>query len=416
MNLDLNYLQCVKPQTIEVVTCVPRSPIEWGVFAGAKLEIPADPQQPVRLRLVGARRVGTYKLRKNESPTPIEWARQHASDALRAFMMPDKAQLAEWTAARAVEAALGPMVKFTDLTVGDHLVTCALEPADAPHGQYLFYRNARLHLDGDADPVWSLDLESAEEAGTATFTGDTPDEIAADRDLLVRKLRELATKEQPGFLAPTPADVAAWKRAHAAEQERLEQTERSLRKREGDDWHSSYPRNQRLPEGDGEDDGEERFDPRDTVRMEELAIPGTEQVRTERGMSIKSFRLDPAKVRAINLKAPYDPRHHRLQVLPPELEAEFQRVGSQDDVKDPLVLCKLFLPDFSWTWYAIAYYPEDEVFFGYVDGEFAELGDFSLQELMETPGPMGLRIERDIHFKPQPLSAIRAQVERAHGH
>ena len=36
-----------------------------------------------------------------------------------------------------------------------------------------------------------------------------------------------------------------------------------------------------------------------------------------------------------------------------------------------------------------------------------ELGYFSLDELEEARGPLGLRIERDEHFKPASLEEIR---------
>ena len=41
-----------------------------------------------------------------------------------------------------------------------------------------------------------------------------------------------------------------------------------------------------------------------------------------------------------------------------------------------------------------------------------ELGNFSLSELQETTGPLGLHVERDLYFKPTPLSKIREQYDR----
>lgn len=79
------------------------------------------------------------------------------------------------------------------------------------------------------------------------------------------------------------------------------------------------------------------------------------------------------------------------------------------DDPDPIVQCKFFYPDFQWTWYAIAFDGED-IFFGFVDGDFPELGDFSLRELLATRGKWGLPIERDRHFKPCRLSELRAEL------
>ena len=78
---------------------------------------------------------------------------------------------------------------------------------------------------------------------------------------------------------------------------------------------------------------------------------------------------------------------------------------SQEEVKDPMVICKFFYPDFSWTWYAIEYDGEDQ-FFGLVDGFEKELGYFSLMELLSNRGKLGMPIERDRFFKPCRLSEL----------
>jgi len=66
---------------------------------------------------------------------------------------------------------------------------------------------------------------------------------------------------------------------------------------------------------------------------------------------------------------------------------------------------KFFTPDSSWTWYATEFDGKDE-FFGLVKGLETELGYFSLSELQSARGPMGLPIERDMYFKPTPLSQL----------
>ena len=77
-------------------------------------------------------------------------------------------------------------------------------------------------------------------------------------------------------------------------------------------------------------------------------------------------------------------------------------------VEDPLVVAKFFTPWTGWTWYAIEFDGKD-TFFGYVVGHESELGYFSLAELQSVRGPLGLRVERDIYFKPQPLSQVKIQ-------
>jgi hypothetical protein len=85
--------------------------------------------------------------------------------------------------------------------------------------------------------------------------------------------------------------------------------------------------------------------------------------------------------------------------LPPSYSTETQ--------PDPVVHAKFFTPDSSWTWYVLEFDGED-TFFGYVVGLDAELGYFSLKELEAVRGPLGLPIERDLYFDPQPLSKVIA--------
>ncbi len=75
---------------------------------------------------------------------------------------------------------------------------------------------------------------------------------------------------------------------------------------------------------------------------------------------------------------------------------------------------KLFTPDSSFTWWITEGSPikdkngneVDFHFFGLVEGQFKELGYVSLRELEEVRGPMGLPIERDLHWKPKMLEEI----------
>lgn len=70
---------------------------------------------------------------------------------------------------------------------------------------------------------------------------------------------------------------------------------------------------------------------------------------------------------------------------------------------------KFFTPDSSWTWYASGF-DGDDIFFGLVIGHEIEYGYFSLTELMETRGVLGLPIERDRYFEPELL----AELEKKH--
>jgi hypothetical protein len=72
---------------------------------------------------------------------------------------------------------------------------------------------------------------------------------------------------------------------------------------------------------------------------------------------------------------------------------------------DAIALVKFFSPDSSWTWYPTEFDGE-EIFFGLVSGLELELGYFSLKELMEVKGPMGLPIERDLYYEPKTLKEL----------
>jgi len=92
-----------------------------------------------------------------------------------------------------------------------------------------------------------------------------------------------------------------------------------------------------------------------------------------------------------------------------ELEEQFKKVGSQEDVRDPIVICKFFNPCGQSTWWATEYNPKNKEFFGFVNlmgEEFAEWGSFSMKELEEIILPFRLKIERDLYFTPQPISKV----------
>ncbi len=95
-----------------------------------------------------------------------------------------------------------------------------------------------------------------------------------------------------------------------------------------------------------------------------------------------------------------------MQLLTEELRQKLPRLYSSENVKNPMIWCKFFTPDSSWTWYAIEFDGTD-TFFGLVDGFEEELGYFSLTELQSVRGKLGLPIERDRYFKPCRLSEVR---------
>jgi len=97
-----------------------------------------------------------------------------------------------------------------------------------------------------------------------------------------------------------------------------------------------------------------------------------------------------------------------LKLLTKALRRKLPPLYSQEQEADPMVICKFFTPDSNWTWYAYEFDGQD-LFFGLIYGLETELGYFSLQELEAARGPLGLPIERDLHFTPKKLSEVKKE-------
>lgn len=95
-----------------------------------------------------------------------------------------------------------------------------------------------------------------------------------------------------------------------------------------------------------------------------------------------------------------------MKLLTKDLESRFAQVGSQEQEADPVVIAKFFNPAGSGTWYATEYNPDERMFFGYVSLFEDEWGSFSLDELEQVKGPLGIGIERDLYFEECPISQI----------
>ena len=92
-----------------------------------------------------------------------------------------------------------------------------------------------------------------------------------------------------------------------------------------------------------------------------------------------------------------------------EIEKKLQSNNKLNDVAlakaEPV--CKFFTPHSNWTWYPFSM-DEDGYCFGLVSGHEVEYGMFHRSELEEYVGPMGLRIERDLHWTPEIFALISA--------
>lgn len=92
-----------------------------------------------------------------------------------------------------------------------------------------------------------------------------------------------------------------------------------------------------------------------------------------------------------------------------------------DEAEDHAPVLKLFCPWGAATWLIterkLGAVPEETILFGLCDLGFGEpeLGYVALQELIELRGPAGLRVERDLNFKPKASLLIYWQAARSAG-
>ena len=108
-----------------------------------------------------------------------------------------------------------------------------------------------------------------------------------------------------------------------------------------------------------------------------------------------------------------------MKLLTQEIRKKLPPLYAQDGKGgEAVVYLKLFTPDSSWTWWITEGSPitdesgkeVDFHFFALVEGHERELGYVSLSELEKARGPMGLPIERDLHWKPKTLQEIAPEM------
>ena len=109
-----------------------------------------------------------------------------------------------------------------------------------------------------------------------------------------------------------------------------------------------------------------------------------------------------------------------MKLLPQEIRDTLPDLYAQDGKGGKAVVyVKYFTPSSSWTWHVVGGEPVldesgtheiDFRFFGLVFGHEKEFGYFLLSELEEVRGPMGLPIERDLHFNPKQLAEIAPEI------
>ncbi|MGB3751448.1 MAG: DUF2958 domain-containing protein [Arcobacteraceae bacterium] len=95
-----------------------------------------------------------------------------------------------------------------------------------------------------------------------------------------------------------------------------------------------------------------------------------------------------------------------MELISQEIKQQIPKLYETEEHTDPIAYVKLFID--GWTWYIIELSIDDDICFGYVESSFgSELGYFSLKEIQEVKGSLGLGVQRDLHFKPTSLYKIK---------
>ena len=105
-----------------------------------------------------------------------------------------------------------------------------------------------------------------------------------------------------------------------------------------------------------------------------------------------------------------------MMLLTKEQEAQIPPISSgTEEIEDPTVWVKWFTPDSSFTWYIMEREPNTGLCFGVTVNPASnmpwELGYFNQNEIATVRGKLGLPVERDKWFQPQPLSQVRDKEE-----
>ncbi|MGX9182129.1 DUF2958 domain-containing protein [Mesorhizobium sp. BHbdii] len=101
-----------------------------------------------------------------------------------------------------------------------------------------------------------------------------------------------------------------------------------------------------------------------------------------------------------------------------ELRSRLLANGAADAETDHVPVVELFNPAGAATWLLTELDADGDALFGLCDLGFGfpELGSVSLAELQIVKGPLGLGIERDLHFEARFPLSVYAEAARIAGH
>jgi len=138
----------------------------------------------------------------------------------------------------------------------------------------------------------------------------------------------------------------------------------------------------------------------------------------ERAVCIRGSTMIQADKRGANKKV------RGMKLLTAEIRKKLPPLYTQETKGGKAVAhVKYFTPDSNWTWWVTEGSPVtdesgkevDFHFFGLVEGHEKELGYVALSELESVRGPLGLPLERDLHWQPKTLEEIAPELFRSSG-
>lgn len=103
-----------------------------------------------------------------------------------------------------------------------------------------------------------------------------------------------------------------------------------------------------------------------------------------------------------------------MELITPEIRERLLANAAAGPQTDFLPVVKLFNPTGAGTWLITEMMP-DGALFGLMDLGHPELGYVSLEELQSFTGPLGLGIERDLHFVARFPLSVYVEAARRNG-
>ncbi len=102
-----------------------------------------------------------------------------------------------------------------------------------------------------------------------------------------------------------------------------------------------------------------------------------------------------------------------MGLLTKEITEQLQKQYPMGSDMGQMVVCKLFDPCSSWSWFCLNSDPDDpDYIWGIVKGFETEIGSFSLSELQAYKGPLSIGIERDLYFEPMKAKDLWEKLMR----